>query len=298
MKAIVTVAPYAPFMNEVARHPSVSGLRLNTVMPVKKSDSLEDVLKRMQDNANGKELWIDLKGRQLRVEGYWTPPFTEIALSHKISVNTPVNAIFSDHDYATVIAVEGNRLIMQDGPQRVIGPGESVNIISPSLKIEGYFTDTDLKYIEAGQKTGIKNYMLSFVENNTDIAEMLKLFPDSNLVAKIESQKGLAYVSNEWSNGPRLMAARGDLYNEVRMPHQIAKACELIVSKDKDAVVASRILESFAESPEPSCSDIMDVYALMKMGYQNFMFGDQICLKRDSIMAGLECFRQMGEMYK
>ena len=33
MKAIVTMPPYAPYLEEVAQHPIVSGIRLNTVMP-------------------------------------------------------------------------------------------------------------------------------------------------------------------------------------------------------------------------------------------------------------------------
>jgi hypothetical protein len=37
VEAIVTVPPYAPFLEEVAAHPLVAGLRLNTVMPLKGS---------------------------------------------------------------------------------------------------------------------------------------------------------------------------------------------------------------------------------------------------------------------
>ena len=35
VRAIVTTPPYAPFLDEVARHPLVCGFRLNTVMPVR-----------------------------------------------------------------------------------------------------------------------------------------------------------------------------------------------------------------------------------------------------------------------
>ncbi len=45
VRAIVTVPPYAAFVEEVARHPIVGGLRLNTVMPIK--GPLEDVLERL-----------------------------------------------------------------------------------------------------------------------------------------------------------------------------------------------------------------------------------------------------------
>ena len=45
LSAIVTAPPYAPFLEELAAHPLVSGLRLNTVMPLK--ESRRDVLARL-----------------------------------------------------------------------------------------------------------------------------------------------------------------------------------------------------------------------------------------------------------
>ena len=103
-KAIVTIPPYAPFIDEVARHPAVEGLRLNVVMPIK--DSLEDVLKKLDDAAarRGKDFYVDLKCRQLRVKTFGVPPFSEIELSHNIEVETPVTAYFCDgQEYATVL---------------------------------------------------------------------------------------------------------------------------------------------------------------------------------------------------
>ena len=80
--AIVTVPPYAPFLAEVAAHPFVRGLRLNTVMPL--AGPHASVLSRL--SALGPPLWVDLKGRQLRTVGAAMPPFTEVRVSHRIRV--------------------------------------------------------------------------------------------------------------------------------------------------------------------------------------------------------------------
>lgn len=295
VSAIVTIPPYAPFIDEVVNHPIVSGVRLNTVMPVK--GTLEDLLKRLHDQARDKKLWVDLKCRQLRVVGYGVPPFTEIEISHPIKVNTPVTAYFGDKEQATVLEVDGRKLIMQDGPKRVVGPGESVNIIDPSLCIEGYFTDTDLRYIEAGQKVGVDTYMLSFVEQRKDVEKFKKIYPQATVVAKIESQKGLRYVRNEWKGEARLMAARGDLYMEVGKPHDIIRASEDIVCKDAKAIAASRIFESLAHSLEPSCSDIGDADNLLRMGYRTLMFGDEVCMRRESIISALNLLSAIADRY-
>lgn len=295
-KAIVTMPPYAPYMEEVLKHPVVSAIRLNTVMPVK--ESLEEVLKRMDSEAEkyGKDLWIDLKCRQLRVKTFGVPPFTEIELTHNIKVDTPVRAYFSDgKDYATVLEVDNNRLIMQEGPGRVVGPGESVNIPDESLEIDGFFTETDKRYIESAAKVGVHNYMLSFVEKKEDIDALYELDKEANVIAKIESCKGLDYAEN---SEVRLMAARGDLYVEMEMPHLVVEAVEKIVRNDPDAVVASRIFNSLVESYQPSCEDLGDVDNLLRMGYRTFMFGDNICMRRDSIISGLNLFQLMSEKYE
>ena len=294
--AIVTIPPYAPFIEEVARHPIVSGVRVNTVMPTKRSH--DDLLKRLRDQAGEKQLWIDLKARQLRVANYGVPPFTEITLTHGISVDTPVTAYFSDgEEQATVLQVDGNRLIMQEGPKRVIGPGESVNIVHPSLKVEGYLTDTDMAYIAACKSAGVHTYMLSFVEHAADVGLLKDADPEATVVAKIESQRGLRYVRKEWQGEARLMAARGDLYVEVAKPHLVTRAVEGIIQKDPEAIVASRIFPSLSRSLEPSCADIGDADNLLRMGYKTFMFGDDICMRRDSIISGLNLLTAMAEPY-
>ncbi|MBI2666265.1 hypothetical protein HYX13_01500 [Candidatus Woesearchaeota archaeon] len=301
-KAIVTVPPYAPFIDEIVEHPLVSGIRLNIVMPLK--GSRRDNLKRLQDLAGYKDLWIDLKCRQLRIKTYGVPPFTEVELSHIIGVNTPTTAYFTGGKEGkipvTVLAVEGNKLIMQDGPHRVVGPGESINIPDSSLKIEGYFTETDLQYITAAKEIGLHRYMLSFVEKKEDIDALRGFDKNAKIIAKIESQKGLGYVAKEWNKNQetRLMAARGDLYMEVKKPHEILDAVEGIVAKDPSAIAASRILDSFADSLEPTCQDISDIDNLLRMGYRTFMLGDEVCLRRESVLSALNLLNAVCERYK
>ena len=186
VRAIVTAPPYASFLDKVATHPLVCGLRLNTVMPVR--DGPVEALKRLQ--AFGQPLWVDLKGRQLRVVGAAIPPYTEVHLSHPIRVNTPVDAFFSDgSECVRIVAVDGNRLILEDGPRRLIGPGESVNIVHPSLKIEGTLTETDRAYLATMPDLGLNRIMLSYVESPSDVNEVQHLLPGAEVMLKIETQQ-------------------------------------------------------------------------------------------------------------
>ncbi len=295
IQAIVTVPPYATFLDEVARHPLVSGFRLNTVMPLR--DGPSEALKRLR--AFGQPLWVDLKGRQLRVVGAAIPPYTEVHLSHTIRVNTPVEAFFSDgNECVRVMAVDGNRLILEDGPRRLIGPGESVNIVHPSLKIEGTLTATDRAYLTAMKTLGLKHIMLSYTESLADIEEIHHLLPGAEIMPKIETQRGLTFARQHGASSGRLIAARGDLYVEVLQPHRLISALRHIITADPQAIVASRIFDSLAHQPVPVSADIGDVAFLLALGYRTFMLGDLICLQPNSLLEALNLLQAIAGEFK
>ena len=294
VRAIVTVPPYARFLPEVAAHPLVSGLRLNTVMPL--AEPPREALARLA--AFGVPLWVDLKGRQLRVVEAAVPPFTAVRVSRRVTLRTPADAFFGDgREHARVLAVDGDRLILEDGPRRVVGPGESVNIPDPSLEIEGTLTGTDRDYLAAMRELGLKRVLLSFAERPEDAAEVRGLLPGAELLLKIESQRGLAFARAHGAGHGHLVAARGDLFVEVVRPHRIVGALRAVLAADPEAIVASRLFPSLARHPVPESAEIGDAAFLMSLGYRTFLLGDEVCLQRDSVIAALELLGAVaGEM--
>lgn len=291
VQAIVTAPPYAPFLKEVARHHRVCGLRFNTVMPL--TESREGVLERLA--GFGQPLWVDLKGRQLRVAAPAVPPFTEVRLSHKIEVKAPVDVYFSDgRERVEAVAVEGDRLILADGPRRLVGPGESVNIVDPSLKIEGGLTDSDRAFLAAMKSLGQRKVMLSYVHGSGDIDEVHEALPDAEVMVKIEDDRGLSFARHHGSELGRLVAARGDLFVEVLRPHRIAGALKKIIAADPEAVVASRLFDSLVEHPVPSSADIGDVAFLLEIGYRTFLFGDALCFDGRTVMEALNLLQALA----
>jgi pyruvate kinase len=229
------------------------------------------------------------------VVGAAIPPYTEVQVSHPLRVKTPVEAFFADGtECVRVAAVDSDRLILEDGPRRLIGPGESVNIVHPSLEIEGTLTATDRAYLAAMQEMGLTRVMLSYVESLADVAEVQELLPGAEVIVKIETQRGLAYAHHYGRSQGRLMAARGDLYVEVLRPHRIIGALRDIIRADPQAIVASRLFDSLAHHPVPSSADLGDVAFLLTLGYRTFMLGDVVCLRRDSVLEALNLLQALA----
>lgn len=294
LRAIVTAPPYADYLEEVAAHPLVCGLRLNTVMPLREGPA--EALERL--GGLGVPLWVDLKGRQLRVVGGAVPPFTRVTLSHAVQVPLPTDVYFRDgKERARLVAVDGCDLILADGPRRVIGPGESVNIPHPDLRIAGTLTALDRAYLGAMAAAGLRKVMLSYVEQEEDIDEVEALLPGAELVLKIETTRGIALAARLRDRRGRLMAARGDLYVEVPRPHRVLGALRAVIAADPRAMVASRIFPSLAWEPVPRCTEIGDVAALLLLGYRTLMLGDEVCLGRESLLEALNLLEAVaGEL--
>ena len=282
-RLIATLPPYVDHRALIIGHPAVDELRFNTVSPL--AGSRGDLLRRLKGECGEKRLWIDLKGRQLRIAKFAYLPFAYVELTHRISVDLPVAVHFRDCVSKAVELVDGNKLILADRPVRIVGEGEPINILDPSLRVDGYLTPSDRAYVEAAAALGMHDYMLSFAERDEDVEDVLAIDPKARVIAKIESKRGLEWMRTR----PRrvgLMAARDDLFVNMGDDRaDILKALEDILSNDRNAVVASRLLESFETSATPSLPEISDVELMRRMGYRNFMLSDTLCFRREAFRA-------------
>lgn len=291
---IITQGPYSSFLKEVAGMDVVSGIRLNTIMPIHEART-EDKLQELRDAVHPKALWVDLKARQLRVTEFANTPYTAVTISHRVKVSLP-NTVYFDNGNITgkLVDIDGKRLILEDYVGRLIGPGESVNIIDDSLEYldAGLLTERDEMYVALCKKLGIPHLMLSFVERQADVDYLRSLYPGCIVMAKIESRRGLENLSEIAPAAELVLAARGDLYTELDYPHQIAGALKKLqrIAGDK-SVVASRMLDSLLRHPMPSCPDVMDIQYLKDMGYRRFLIGDDICFKRQVLMQAVRILK-------
>src|SRR3989344_2976126 len=211
------------------------------------------------------------------------PPVHQEDLLKEIITHPSVGAVrFRGDDCCELKkVVDGNKLYVDPLPKAPVGRGQSVNILSEKLEVEGGLLPLDHEYIDVAVQNGVFNFMLSFVEGWNNILELEdalgKHCSKSTICLKIESQAGLDFVfQNDASllKGYRLMAARDDLMIQIGILNMI-KSLNMIVNKDPNAICASRLLIGL-ESGSVSMADVSDLEYMLSLGYKDFMFSDAI----------------------
>lgn len=302
LEIMATLWPEMPHYRKFAAHSLIDGIRLNTAMADAKT--MPQLLEQALDWSGSTPVYFDVKGRQLRITkvDVCGGDHLELELNHPISVETPTPVLFkSGVDVALLVEVkDGNRLIFEGGPKFNLIPGESVNIRSNSLIVHGdLFTEQQLEFLDIAKKAGIRRYMLSYAGSRRELEELSeRVGKVEELVAKIENQAGLNYVSSySSSEGIRLLNARGDLFVEVPKPHDILNASRKIIKADPRAIVGSRILLSLSQDPVPSCADLSEIAWLLEIGYRRFMFCDSLCLDPEALELATRILFQTAHSY-
>lgn len=299
----VTLWPSFPHFPRFAHDERISSIRLNSAMM--SMPELDEELEKI-DRMNIKTpLFYDIKGRQLRItEVIPNDDHLECRINHPIDVSLPTPVLFkAGADVCLLYKVEedGKKLIFLGGPKFNVKDGESLHIRDDSLIVSGpQFTQVELDKIERCKKAGFKNWFLSYVESQDDVDEFVKMVGDDAIVnLKIENKKGLKYVENDFvkRDGLNLVAARGDMYVEVDRPHEILAAVKMIIDKDPDAIVGSRILLSVINDPVPSCADFHELAWLTDIGYKNMMLCDELCLKEELLSRAVNVFDSFRQSY-
>jgi pyruvate kinase len=279
---IATVPPVHQerLLQKIVAEPSVDELRYNTglVSAYSPQETIERIVKLAETYR--KKLWIDLKGRQLRIVQWAVPNYGKIVLNHEIEVELPAKIVFRGDDSSEIKLVRENIVYVDPPPKHAVGAGQAVNVLSQNLKVKGYLTKEDREYIKAAISCGARNFMLSFVESLSDIEELQTVAGDGRVevILKIESIKGMQFIKSfSKKDSLFLMAARDDLVINLGKV-DVFTALKEIIAKDPQAIVASKIFSGLESTGFTSMADFADLMLMKLFGYRNFMLSDGICL--------------------
>lgn len=283
---------------KILSHPIVDAVRYNTggASPYIPKEIIEKLVRLRK---YGKKIYIDLEGRQIRI-ARWTPfSAGSVVLNRSLDIELPGKIYFRGLGWFNILSA-GKRKIFFDSAvsasRYYLGESQSVHIVAKKVRVNGYLGGLDISFIDAAIKTGIKTFMLSFVESFDDIAQFYETFGSCDkdgigppeIVTKIESLKGIEFIKNlspDLLSDFRLMAARDDLFlAHVDNKRNFLDSLQLIVSKDPQAILASKIMSGLESGDGLTVGDISDMALMAKIGYKNFMLSDELSRKFDWVV--------------
>ena len=260
---------------EMINHPSIDAYRFNSgVNQLMSIDEIIKILKQIQE-VTKKKVWIDLKGRQLRITSWANPTYEAIELNHEIEIEYPAKVLFRDGHTSEIIRCRKNKILLDRSPFHALGKGQSINIKAKSLEIKGYLTNEDKELLRLSEKYGINTFMASFIEEIDDLIEILRINPKAQIISKIETLKGIEFALNELTK-INIMVGRDDLYTNLENSYLIIKYLKELIKKDQNAICASKIFTSLERSDEVDLKDYEDLELMYQYGYKTFMLQDDL----------------------
>jgi pyruvate kinase len=280
----------------IAGHPLIDAFRYNTGMDA--AESPMEILKRLRQLADrhGKKLWLDLKGRQLRIVEWAAPNYGKIKLNHKIQVEGPAKVYFRGSGWTDLKFTNDKFIYVDPPPPQAVGRGQAVNVVGEQVKIQGYLTPLDKAFILAANAIKVDALLLSFVEQQSDLDQAVSMFgrPASQptIGLKIETAKGLAFAkeffSGETDFGYFPILARDDLSNELPNGVAVTIATEEIIKQCPRPVAASKFFQRILTGNEADAADFSDWHWLHQLGYRDFLLQDELCLDDTVFLSAMQ----------
>lgn len=234
------------------------------------------------DLKKGDELILEAR-KDFEHDGGMTVPI-QYNLAKKVKVGEPlsmfdgkvkskVKEIVSD----TAIKVE----ILNDG---FIMSKKGLNL--PDTDFGGdILTEKDLADLEYGAGCDYDYVALSFVQSASDVEKLKQILlshgSTAKVIAKIETKKAIASEENlekivKAADG--IMVARGDMAVEAGaevVPIVQRKLIAMCRANSKLCIVATQMLGSMVESPEPTRAEVSDVATAVVQGADAVMLSDE-----------------------
>lgn len=234
----------------------------------------------------------------------------ELVLRYKSEVATP-NQLPVQYDLSKKVQ-RGESILLYDGKIRGVITSVRPTEHAISIKIENdgvlvqrkginlpdtnlggdIITKKDRQDIIFGAEADIDYVALSFVQTADDIAELRRLLKNldshAKIITKVETKLALQNLESIVKASDGVMVARGDLAVET-MPESVPvwqrEIIRLCLVHHKISIVATQMLASMMEQPEPTRAEVSDVATAVIVGADAVMLSDETTVGRYPIEA-------------
>ncbi len=153
----------------------------------------------------------------------------------------------------------------------------------PDTDFEGdIITDKDRKDIVFGVDNDVDYMALSFVQSASDVRHLQRILRNhgskAKIISKIETNAAIKNLEPIIQESDAVMVARGDLAIETSpesVPVVQRKIIGLGIRYGKPSIVATQMLASMSEMPEPTRAEVSDVATAAIVGADATMLSDE-----------------------
>ena len=173
--------------------------------------------------------------------------------------------------------VEGQDIFCRVIHGGVLGNHKGINLPDTDLSTPA-LTEKDRDDARFALDLGIDFLALSFVRRSNDISDLRNLIHsgghDAAIIAKIERPEALDNIDEILATSDGIMIARGDLGVELppeQVPMIQQQLIDLAKAVNKPVIVATQMLESMIEHPQPTRAEVADVAHAVSSGVDAIM---------------------------
>lgn len=204
----------------------------------------------------------------------------------------------------------GERLYLYDGKVRTVVSSVKDDVVHaraendgilisrkginlPDTDFEGdILTKKDKQDIVFGSENDVDYVALSFVQTADDIEQLRVLLDNlgstAKIIAKIETKAATEQLESIVAVADATMVARGDLAVETEaefVPVFQRKIVTLGMKYDKPTIIATQMMASMTESPEPTRAEVNDIATAVFIGADAVMLSDETAAGKHPIKA-------------
>ncbi len=189
--------------------------------------------------------------------------------------------IYDGKVHTKVISVAGGVIYARAENDGILIKRKGINL--PDTDFSGdIITEKDKKDLVFGSNVGVDYVALSFAQSAKDIATLRRLLKNlgshAKIITKIETKSAVENIEAIIQETDSIMIARGDLAIET-LPESIPLVQRKIIGLGrrykKPTIVATQMLASMTETPEPSRAEVSDVATAVIVGADCVMLSDE-----------------------
>lgn len=304
-KIIATVGPSTDAYESILGliEAGATGLRLNFSHGTKEEREKQIKWIRKAAKACDKHVAIiqDLQGPKIRLGDFdgvvSLKAGQEISLVYRAELSESVLPV--QYDLSTKVK-RGDRIFMYDGKVKSIVTSVRNGSVNVKIQNEGIvmkrkglnlpdtdfggeiLTKKDRQDIVFGSENDVDYVALSFVQSPDDLMLLRKMLKNlgssAKVITKIETKLAVENIEDIVKASDAVMVARGDLAIETEhevVPIMQRKIIGLGQLHSKPVIVATHMMNSMVDNPEPTRAEVSDVATAVLVGTDSVMLSDE-----------------------